>query len=135
MKKLKNKKGDGYIEVAVAVLVIAFVLIFTVSIFSMIALKQDLNYMCRELIEVATVSGGVTDAVYQRYDELCAETGLNPSVYYSAIYFDRAAGKVQLGDTITCTLTANLTLPGFGGYVFPFAPEVTQSGLSRVYWK
>lgn len=135
MKKLKNKKGEGYIEVAVAVLVIAFVLIFTVSIFSMITLKQDLKYMCRELVEVATVSGGVTDAVYRRYEELCEETGLRPTVYYSANYFDRTTGKVQLGDSISCTLTADFTLPGFGGFTFPFALEATESGLSRVYWK
>lgn len=132
---LKNNKGEGYVEVAVAVLVIAFVLLLTISIFSMITLKQDLKYMCRELVEVATVTGGVTDAVYQRYDELSKETGLNPTVYYSAVYFDRATGKVQLGDAISCTLTADFTLPGFGGYTFPFSVEATESGLSRVYWK
>lgn len=135
MKKLNNRKGEGYIEVAVAVLVIAFALLFTVSIFSMITLKQDLNYMCRELVEAATVSGGVTDAVHQRYEELCGETGLRPTVCYSAAYFDRATGKVQLGDSISCTLTAALTLPGFGGVPFPVALEATESGLSRVYWK
>ena len=135
LKGLKNKQGEGYIEAAVAVLVIAFVLIFTVSIFSMMTVRQDLKYMCRELIEMASVCGGVTDEVYERFDELCAETGLTPTVHFSATYFDRSTGKVQLGDTIACTLSAGFTLPGFGGYEFPFTVKTTESGLSRVYWK
>jgi len=135
MKTFKNKKAEGYIDVAVAVLVIAFVLIFAVSIFSMITLKQDLSYMCEELVEAATASGCVGDAVSQRYNELCDEIGITPDVLFQAVYYDDITGKVQLGDTISCTLTYRLTLPGFGGYQFPVNATATKSGLSRIYWK
>ena len=57
LKNLKNKKAEGYIDVAVAVLVIAFALMFIVSIWSMMTLKQDLKYMCGEILEVNTKNG------------------------------------------------------------------------------
>lgn len=135
MKTKFNKRGEGYIDVAVAVLVIAFVLVFAISIFSMVTLKQDLNYMCSELVECASVNGGVTEEVEQRFRELCIETGLSPEVSFSATYFDASTGKVQLGDSITCYLSCALTLPGFGGYEFPINATAQESGLSRIYWK
>lgn len=136
MKKfLNNKRGEGYIDIVVTVLVIAFVLVFAIGIFSVITAKQDLKYMCSELVESASVNGGITVEVEQRYRELCAETGITPTVQFSATFYDSASGKVQLGDTITCMLTYDATLPGFGGFIFPLRVGATESGLSRVYWK
>ena len=135
LKILKNKKAEGYIDVAVAVLVIAFVLILMISIWSMITLKQDMTYMARELVETATVSGRIGPEVEARFAELCAESGFTPTVSFSATYFDPITGKVQLGEVISVTLTTEMILPGFGGFELPFDVSVTQSGLSRVYWK
>jgi len=135
LKTLKNKKAEGYIDVAVAVLVIAFVLILIISIWSMITLKQDMTYMARELVEAATVSGRIGSEVEVRFAELCAESGFTPTVAFSATYFDPITGKVQLGEVISVTLTTEMILPGFGGFELPFDVSVTQSGLSRVYWK
>ena len=135
LKTLKNKKAEGYIDVAVAVLVIAFVLILIISIWSMITLKQDMTYMARELVEAATVSGRIGPEVEARFAELCTESGFTPTVSFSATYFDPITGKVQLGEVISVTLTTKMILPGFGGFELPFDVSVTQSGLSRVYWK
>ena len=135
MKKLKSKKGEGYIEVAVAVLVIAFLLILLVSVFGILTQKQDLKYMCSELVEIAAVNGRVGDEVQARYKELCKETGLSPDVAFDAVYFEKTSGKVQFGDRISCTLTMNATLPGFGGKLFPMKLTITLSGLSQIYWK
>ena len=54
---------------------------------------------------------------------------------YVQTKFDYATGKVQLGDVISVTLTTEMILPGFGGFELPFDVSVTQSGLSRMYWK
>ena len=136
MKKiLLNKRGEGYFDIVVTVLVIAFVLVFAISIFGIVTAKQDLKYMCSELVECAAENGGVTSAVETRFRELCEETGIAPDVQFSAIFYDSASGKVQLGDTITCTLTYDASLPGFGDFIIPLTVGATESGLSRVYWK
>ena len=135
IKILKNKKAEGYIDVAVAVLVIAFILLLLISLWSIIIFNQDMKYMCNELLEAATISGRIGTEVDQRFEELCAEVGFRPSVQYAAEYFDTASGKVQLGKAITISLTHEIILPGFGGFSSPIDITVTRSGLSRVYWK
>lgn len=132
---LSNKRGDGYIEIAVAVLVIAFILLLIVSVWSLITLKQDMRYLCAELIDIATKTGKVGSEVYSRFSELCEESGIVPDVEFSATYFDSVTGKVQLGDVISCRLTHNLVLSGFGGFTLPISVTAEQSGLSRIYWK
>lgn len=134
-KILKSKRAEGYIDIAVGILVIAFVLLLIMSIWSMVTLKQDMQYMCDELLEVACVTGRIGPEVEARYLELCAEAGFTPNVNYAAIYFDSSSGKVQLGDSITCMLSCQMTLPGFGGFELPFTVTVEKSGLSRMYWK
>lgn len=80
LEKLQNKKAEGYIDVAVAVLVIVFLLVFSVGIFSKIAVKQDLSHMCSELVEVATTSGRIGPEVQARYEQLCKEAGIRPTI-------------------------------------------------------
>lgn len=135
MRCLKNKRAEGYIDVAVTVLVIALVIALIFSIWSMVTLKQDMTYIAGELLEAATVSGRIGPEVEARFAELCTEAGFTPTVQYSATYFDASSGKVQLGDVITVTLTTEMVLPGFGGFELPFDVSVTKSGLSKMYWK
>jgi hypothetical protein len=135
MRCLKNKRAEGYIDVAVTVLVIALVIALIFSIWSMVTLKQDMTYIAGELLEAATVSGRIGPEVEARFAELCAEAGFTPTVRYSATYFDATSGKIQLGDVITVTLTTEMVLPGFGGFELPFDVSVTKSGLSKIYWK
>ena len=135
MRCLKNKRAEGYIDVAVTVLVIALVIALIFSIWSMVTLKQDMTYIAGELLEAATVSGRIGPEVEARFAELCAEAGFTPTVRYPATYFDASSGKVQLGDVITVTLTTEMVLPGFGGFELPFDVSVTKSGLSKMYWK
>ena len=135
MKQLSNKNAEGYIDVAVTVLVVSFLLILTVSVFGAVSQKQDLKYMCSELVEMATTTGKIGEQVQARYEALCEETGLTPTVNFTTTYFDENSGKVQFGEVISCTLTLESGLPGFGGELFAFTMTATESGLSQIYWK
>ena len=132
---LNNCRGESYIDLAVAVLVFVSMLVLAISLWSAVTLKQDMRYMAQELIDTATVSGQIGPDVNDRYTELCSEAGITPTMKWEADYCDAAGKKVQLGDTMTITLTHEITLPGFGGFTLPFSVKVRQSGLSRVYWK
>ena len=135
LKALKSKKAEGYIDVAISVLIVVAVLVLVLSIWSIVTLKQDVSYMCEELLEIATVTGRIGSEVQLRYEELCSELGFEPRLEFDAVYFDESTKKVQLGEVITCTITHNMILPGFGGFEFPFDVTESRSGLSRVYWK
>ena len=135
MRKALNKRAEGYVDVAVAVLVISFLLILLVSVFGVIHQKQTLNQMCDQIVEIASINGCVDDEVMERYEQLCEQTGLTPAMTFEATYFDEDTGKVQLGDIISCTLTMETSLIGFGGELFPIDMTVTASGVSQVYWR
>ena len=134
-KRICNNRAEGYIDVAVTVLVVSFLLILMVSVFGAVSQKQDLKYMCSELVEMATTTGKIGDEVQERYEALCEETGLTPTVNFTTTYFDEDNGKVQFGEVISCTLTVESGLPGFGGELFAFTMTATESGLSQIYWK
>ena len=135
MRKALNKRAEGYVDVAVAVLVISFLLILLVSVFGVIHQKQTLNQMAEQIVEIASINGCVDDEVMERYEQLCEQTGLTPTMTFEATYFDEDTGKVQLGDIISCTLTMETSLIGFGGELFPINMTVTVSGVSQVYWR
>ena len=135
MRKALNKRAEGYVDVAVAVLVISFLLILLVSVFGVIHQKQTLNQMAEQIVEIASINGCVDDEVMERYEQLCEQTGLTPTMTFEATYFDEDTGKVQLGDIISCTLTMETSLIGFGGELFPINMTVTASGVSQVYWR
>ena len=135
MRKALNKRAEGYVDVAVAVLVISFLLILLVSVFGVIHQKQTLNQMAEQIVEIASINGCVDNEVMERYEQLCEQTGLTPTMTFEATYFDEDTGKVQLGDIISCTLTMETSLIGFGGELFPIDMTVTASGVSQVYWR
>ncbi len=135
MKRICNRKGEGYVDVAVAVLVISFLLILLVSVFGVIHQKQTLNQMAQQLAETAAINGCVGDEVQERYEQLCEQMGITPTMTFESTYFDENTGKVQLGNVISCTLTMDTSLIGFGGELFPINMTVTASGVSQVYWR
>ena len=136
MKKLiKSKQGDGYIDVAVSVLVSMMLLVLALNVFSFLTIKQDMDYYSKELIYSATAYGKTTGEVSIRQSELSSETGLYPSIAWQTTYFNASAKTVQYGDTITAMLTYNTYFKGFGVFKIPITLTAKYSGLSMKYWK
>ena len=135
MKNICNKKGEGYVDVVVAVLVISFLLILLVGVFGLIHQKQTLKQMADQVVEVAAINGCVEGEAMERFNALCENMGITPEITFEADYYDENGGTVQLGDIISCTLTMESSLLGFGGELFPVELTVTSSGVSQVYWR
>ena len=132
---LKSRSGEGYIDTVVGILCSMIVIVLALNTFSFLALKQDMDYFAKELIETATVEGQIGSEVTDRYAELEKETGISPSMAWDADYFSISAQTVQLGDTIGLTLTYQTTFKGFGVFNMPITLTATHSGLSQKYWK
>ena len=132
---IKSKRGEGYIDVAVSVLVSLMLLVLTLNIFTFLTIKQDMDYFAKEMIFSATAFGKTTGEVATRYSELTVETGLPPTVTWQAAYFNASDKTVQYGDTITVTLTYQTYVKGFGVLKVPVTLIAKHSGLSQKYWK
>ena len=118
---------------AVTVMIIAFVLVFSVNVVSLVALNQNIKTAADQLTDYAAMKGTV--AVDGYATELKKQTGINFGYSFDGSQLYDANGKVQLGDRIICTVTYQLRMPGFGDFVLPISLKASSSGLSQVYWK
>lgn len=136
LDSLKSKRGDGYIDVAVMVLVSAMVLAIAVNIFGLVMQKQKLDYFAKELLSTAGVYGRISTETTSRYNELAEQTGLSPTVSWTAAYYDNVSKEVQLGDTIQLKLTSKVNFQGTGEFI-PIPVTLISGGstLSQRYWK
>ena len=60
-KVLSSKKGEGYIDMCVGVVVFVMILVIAINIFSFITLKVEMDQIAEDLIESATYSGEFND--------------------------------------------------------------------------
>ena len=54
---LKSKKAEGYIDVAVTIMLVAFVLVFAVNMVSLVALNQNVKTVADQLVDYAAQQG------------------------------------------------------------------------------
>ena len=86
-KVLRSKKGEGYIDVCVSILVIMMVLVIAMNVFSFLTLKIDMDYFAQEMVDIAALHGTTSsDELQSRYDALCDEVGFEPDVAWEADY-------------------------------------------------
>lgn len=136
IKKLMcSKRGEGYIDTTISVVVFVMILVVAINIFSFIALKQEMDQIAEELIEAATYAGSFEGEFWNRDSEL-----LNQYYYYGIStsaekYFNSGYGRVQLGDTMTVKIDVTTHLKGLGIFKIPVTVSVTRSGISEKYWK
>ena len=132
IKRLRNNKAETYIDVAITVMIVAFVLVFAVNMVSIVALNQNLKTMADQIIDYATTNG--TTDINDYVETLRTKTGIDFSCSFAGT--DYLTGqKVQLGDIIECRLAYNVSILGFGEAVFPVTVTASAHGISQVYWK
>ena len=137
MKKyISSKRGEGYIDLCVMVLCAMLILVLAINTFSFFIIKQDLDHYAKEMIKTAVTAGRTAGPeINNRQTELNAETNLDPAVSWDAAYFNVTQRTVQLGDTITVTLTYTTQFRGFGIFSVPVTLTAKHSGLSQRYHK
>ena len=132
IKKLREKKGDGYIDVAVFVLVTVLVLATIVKVVPAFIIKNQLNHFAEEVLRKAQIQGEINID----YEEIADDLGVHPDeVKWEA---DTLPGtkKVQLDQKITIEAEQKYDIGNFGPFG-SFSIDLTgkASGKSEVYWK
>lgn len=127
---LKNRRGEGYIDVAILVLCAMLVIALAVRVFPVYIAKQQIDTFASELIREAEIAGRVGTETSRREQLLQEKTGLNPTVSWSK------SGKIQLNEEITVTVTYQTDIGLFAGFgSFPITLRADAAGKSEVYWK
>ncbi len=133
MKILNNRRGEGYIDVAITVMIIAFLLIFLLSIVSLVATSQRMKSVADQIAEYAAVNGrtDIDSFVEEQRDKL----GMDFTCSFSGTETWNGTKKVQLGDKIVCTISYEVHFVGFGTSFHVMTITADAMTLSRVYWK
>ena len=92
---LKNKRGEGYVDVIVLVLCAVLVLALAMRVLPVFIQKQQLDTFATELVREAEVSGRVGSETSRRAAILSEQTGLWPDIEWSA------SGRIQLNHEVT----------------------------------
>ena len=128
---LREKRGEGYIDIAVGILCLMLVIALAVSLFPVFMVKQQLNRFADDIVRQAEIVGSTS--VNRRIEELREETGLDPEISWDCDYCE--GSKVQLNGDIAVTLTCRINLGFFQFGSFPVEIRARASGKSEVYYK
>ncbi|WP_373265951.1 DUF4320 family protein [Hungatella hathewayi] len=128
---LREKRGEGYIDIAVGVLCLMLVIALAVSLFPVFMTKQQLDRFADEIVRQAEIVGSTS--VNRRIEELREETGLDPEISWDCDYFE--GSKIQLNGDIAVALTCQVNLGFFQFGSFPVEIRARASGKSEVYYK
>ena len=136
MKRLlKSKKGEGYIDICVGVIVFVMVLVITINIFSFVTLRIEMDQIADELIEAATYSGCFDDDFWARDDDMLDEYFFYDIDCGADKYFNSTYQRVQLGGKMWVEISVRTHIKGLGVFKIPVTLKVHKSGLSEKYWK
>lgn len=128
---LRKKNGEGYIDVAVTIMIVAFVLVFSVNLVSLVAFNQNVKTVADQLTEYAALKG--TTEIGSYAESLKEQTGIDFAYSFAGSSAMDSSGKVQLGEQIVCTVTFRSSMIRFGDVIHPMEIRASSSGLSQVY--
>ena len=135
MRFVKNKRGEGYVDICVGVIVFVMILVITINIFSFITLRIEMDQIADEILEASTYSGAF-GSDFEEARERMIEQYYDFGIEYDADeYFNTAYKRVQLGHVMYITVSVDTTIKSLGVFQIPVTLTVTRSGLSQKYWK
>jgi len=126
---LKSKKGEGYIDVVVVVLVVMMVIALGVKVYPVFSVKSDLNTFANELARVAEIEGRVGSETNSKKNELRSSLGIDPEVVWST------TGNIDLNEDFSVVLTLPVDIGFFEFGSFPITLTSKATGRSEVYHK
>jgi len=129
IKLLQSKRGEGYVDTIVVVLVIMLFVALAVNVFPVFIAKNQLDTFAAELVREAEIAGRVGSETTAKASRLRETTGINPNISWSG------TGNIQLNQEITVTLTLQYDIGFFNFGSFPITLTSRATGKSEVYWK
>lgn len=134
-KLLKSKRGEGYVDTCVGVIVFVMILVIAINIFSFITLRIEMDQIADELIEAATYSGCFGTDFTNRNNDMLGDYFYYNLNYGSDRYYNILYKRVQLGNKMWVKISVDTYIKGLGVFKIPVTLTVKRSGLSQKYWK
>jgi Flp pilus assembly protein TadG len=136
-KLIRDQTGEGYVDVAVTVLIIFTLMASLMALFPIFTTQQSLNNTAHQLARMAEVTGSAQEAL-NVLDTL--PVSLPDTVEWVTTWQDDAQKTIQLKTPFTVTVTKQVPIiiirPALADpVVFNIRISATAHGISEVYWK
>ncbi len=128
-KLLQSKRGEGYVDIVVIVLIVMLCIALAVKVFPVFVAKNQLDNFADELVREAEIAGRVGSETTAKADDLKRQIGIDPVISWSK------TGRIQLNNEVTATLTLRYDIGFFRFGSFPVTLTAKATGKSEVYWK
>ena len=129
-KRLKKRRGEGYIDICVLVVCAMLVIAFALRVLPVFIAKQQLDTYATELVREAEISGRVGSETTLREQVLNERMGITPEVEWSQ------TGNIQLNHEVTVTVRLDADIGLFGDFgSLPVSLTAQATGKSEVYHK
>lgn len=132
---LHSKKGEGYVDMCVGVVVFVMILVIAINIFEFITLRIEMDQIADDLIESATYSGCFNSDFWNADSDMLDQYYYYDIDYGADKYFNSTYGRVQLGERMWVKISKHTYIKGLGVFKIPVTVSVKKSGLSERYWK
>ena len=129
IKLFKSRRGEGYVDVIVVVLVIMLFVALAVNVFPVFIAKNQLDTFAAELVREAEIAGRIGSETTARANRLKEDLGIDPTISWSK------TGNIQINTEVTLTLTLQYDIGFFNFGSFPITLTSKATGKSEVYWK
>ena len=129
IKLLQSKRGEGYVDTIVIILVIMLFVALAVNVFPVFIAKNQLDTFAAELVREAEIAGRIGSETTAKANQLRANIGIQPTISWSR------TGNLQLDSEVTLTLTLRYDIGFFNFGSFPVTLTSKATGKSEVYWK
>lgn len=138
-KFIRDQTGEGYVDVAIAILIIFALVAGIFSIFPLYTTYQSLTATAKQIAHVVEVTGQADDGTI----ELVTGNSnyVSPdSVSFDTTWHNASVRKIQLKTPFTVTISKQILIPilkPLGGSPIGIRVNVrtSASGISEVYWK
>jgi len=138
---LKRKKGEGYIDTVVTILISLIIVYTTTALFTHFISYQKMNAAAKEIVEYAANRGETSSSDINNHCVYFIEkAGLDKSKITvsfsdSDIITGSSNGAVQYGDEVAVSLSCNYGIKIFGSSNKNYTMTAKRSALSEKYWK
>ena len=127
-RKLKEKKGEFYIDFSLSLFIILIVVGFVLELYPIYTKKNDLNTFANELVRTVGIYGQVGAEVEQRIENLKQSLHVDPIIEYDKT-------KVDLDEEFTITVSEVYTVDLGSFFTYKINLKSKASGIGEVYWK
>lgn len=129
-----KRRGDIYIGVLVAVIVLLMLLSLILHLIPLFQLRSKMDLLAQEVLRAAELSGDTQSTdVLRRIKQMKREVGIDPEIRWEANFV--SGTRVQLGEPLTIVVTDRVALKVFIFEIPPIPVSVRATGQSEAYWK